>query len=1399
MHTVFEASTGHRPAGSSPLAVEAPTSIADKTALAISTGPRPAGNSILMSTAYQRHINTNVNTFKTVDPKARPAPGPAVTSAGSLSEGPCIDKAELQDIAKIAGCTLTLDGCADDSGTHAVCPAFCSPSNSFLATDVAGKMVWLHPPYHAIQPFIQHYKQCKAKDPHNTGACIMVPKWAASWRTLLSGMQLLREYPAKTPIMHFKGAARGSTGDNIGISAEPQEPASPQGVPFPMQVYYDPPTTSCQEQLAGLTADSLTMLFQGKIAGAQAKVLCDSGATSCFINADTARRVGIAINPAQGGAVTLGDGSSMPVVGTCKLQLTLQAYHGRVECYAAKLAPQFDVILGDAWLTQHKAALDFGAKALILKKGTRRIKIQCNQYAAHKLKRKGADASLGLLSSLQVKRAVRQGAQVYLAMVQQVHDVPGPPDSPDPEGQEPMIHPEGLADPAALQELLAEYKDVFPPALPPGLPPERGGPGHTINLEPNSKPPFRPVYRLSPLELQEVKKQLAELLEKGYIEPSSSPFGAPVLFVQKKDGSLRMCVDYRALNKLTVKNRYPLPRIDDLFDALQGATCFSSLDLMSGYHQIRVAPADVEKTAFRTPIGHFQFRVLPFGLCNAPATFQTEMNRIFGDELGKSLLVYLDDILVFSKTPEEHLQHLRHVLTKLREHNFYAKMSKCEFNKPELAYLGHIVGREGIKPDPKKVAVVQAWPTPTTVSDLRQFLGLANYFRKFILAYAATARPLNDLLKEGTGYQWTDGCQEAFDLIKEKLATAPVLRVSDPALPYELISDASIVGTGAVLLQEGRPIAFTSAKLSPAERNYSTTEQEMLGVVRALQEWRCYLEGAQRFKVVTDHNPLTFFDSISLLSRRQARWQEFLSRFDFEWVFRPGRINVADPLSRAPHMANLGCLNALTRSAANEQAVESVTHRDFHQRLQAGYAADPWFQVPSNLEGLQQQGQHSLWYKGDALVIPDVPELRNECIAQVHDDPWAGHFGVTKTTKAAQQYYWWPGLARDVKAYVTTCASCQRNKPSNRKPGGLLRPLPVPGRRWDSVSLDLITHLPTTKAGNDAIVVFVDRLSKMVHAVPCKTSIDAPELARMLVDRVISKHGTPKELVSDRDPRFTSNFWREFCAGQSITMSMSSGAHPETDGQTERANRVLEEVLRHYVAPSQDNWDELLPMAEFAINNAWQESVQNTPFMLNFGQHPRTPATMHLELKVPAAADFTTGIEQAVQRAKQLLLAAQDRQKAHADRRREQVTYSVGDEVLLCTKNIKLQFNGTRKLLPRFIGPFKICKMINPVAFELELPTTMKRMHPVFHTSVLKPYKKGAREQPPPPPILMDEDGDPFYEVEDILKHRHSGRRRQYLVKWQGYGPEHNSWVLENDLTEEAFQAYWRKTERPRR
>ncbi|KAJ9516842.1 hypothetical protein QJQ45_027257 [Haematococcus lacustris] len=1003
----------------------------------------------------------------------------------------------------------------------------------------------------------------------------------------------------------------------------------------------------------------------------------------------------------------------------------------------------------------------------------------------------------------------------------------------------------------ALNALLDEYADVFAPIT--SLPPERPV-GHAIPLVPDARPSVVPQYRMSQDEHAELKKQVQDLLAKGMIEPSSCPFAAPILFVKKKSGELRMCLDYRQLNKITIRDQYPLPRIDDLFIKLSGCTVFSSLDLQAGYNQIRITPEDVPKTAFRTPDGHYQFKVLSFGLCNAPATFQRVMNDAFAPVLNQCALVYLDDILVMSKSVDEHLKHLRKVFDLLRLNKLFAKQSKCEFMRTTLKFLGHVIFAGAIAVDPEKIKSISSWPVPQSLQQLQSFLGAANFVRKFVHNFSVLAAPLTDLCgKAGDSFLWHNWPADelkAFASLKAAVAQVPMLRLPDHTQPFQVYCDASLQGVGAVLMQDGYPLAYLSKKLSSAERNYTTGEQELLALITACKEWRCYLEGVP-FTLFTDHKPLTALPTQKVLSRRQARWMEFLSRFTFDLQYLPGDANPADPLSRipaGPQDCAMVCVVTTRRQAKQSlergevrvaqalpqvppvgtpsnapTAVDALAPRPtvsdnpvaaHHSRLPEleapsaadtsvhypaapahpleladhlvhGYRLDPAFTAEADLSGMYMD-DHGLWRRTGkgTVMVPNDPELREYILHEMHDAAYAGHVGITKTLERLSRVFYWDTMRADVRHYVTTCDACQRDKSSTLKPGGLLNPLSIPDYRWESVSMDLITKLPSASHGFDAICVFVDRLSKMVHFVPCKESMNAKGFARLFVDNVFKLHGLPKDMVSDRGPHFHNTFWHHVQKLLGMRVSLSSSYHPQSDGQTERYNRVLEEMLRHYISPTQADWPDYLSLAEFAVNNSWQESIKSTPFLVNTGQSPITPMLHSLPDKgrCPEGLSYATWWQEAVAKAKLCMQAAQQRQAAYANQDRRDVHYKVGQMVLLSTKNMRLKPGKARKLLPRFVGPFKVLDLVGQVAVNLQLPASMSRLHPVFHVSLIKPYTGTDVGFMPPPVEWLDE--EPVYYVERLLDHRHvhAGKAKEYLVQWEGYDADHNTWEPRSNL-----------------
>ncbi|KAE8238369.1 hypothetical protein A4X06_0g8816, partial [Tilletia controversa] len=1075
-----------------------------------------------------------------------------------------------------------------------------------------------------------------------------------------------------------------------------------------------------------------------------------------------------------------------------------------------------DVILGRPWLSRHNPDIDWTTGTILKLRSTPNplVKPRTSLSPSPPVKSSSpAPVRISVVSRGALAKLARS-EKVYVAFIQPTSS-PAPSPSPSPDEEALKKHSD---------DMLERFSPVFPEKLPSGLPPDRRV-QHRIDEYPESTPVNGPLYRHSEKELKALRDFIAEEVDAGRIRPSASPYASPVLFVPKKDGTLRICYDYRALNKQTIKDRYPLPRIDDLLDRLRRAKYFSKIDLKSGYNQIQVLEDHVHKTAFKTRYGNYECLVMPFGLCNAPGTFQRLMNDLFRPFLDRFVIVYLDDILIYSETLEEHQRHVAQVLKLLQDEQLYAARQKCELFKTSTEFLGHIVSGDGVSMDPKKTDSIESWPTPKCVRDIQVFLGMANFYRRFIKNFSTMAEPLTRLLTKSLPFAWGPEQDHSFSSLKQSFQSAPVRRIFRPDLPIRVSTDSSDFGIGGVLEQKfehrWHPIAFESRKLTPAERNYPIREKELLAIVHCLTVWRIYLEDVEDFEVFTDHHSLQYFKTQKELNKRQARWQELLCNFTYTIKYIPGPSNsVPDVLSRRPDYLNF--VRLLPGSAATSVLTSvsaETTSRQLHfdpaaSSIQvnaigisspiSGFLLDvktatpdtSEFKLLSDTSTSRTRSQHN-HLRGlllqDGLIVKDnnrlfVPseQLRLQVLREHHDAPLGGHLGTDKTLATINRNYYWPGMDDMVRKYIKTCDLCQRIKPSTHKPYGALDPLSAPSNPWSSVSMDFITDLPKSRSGFTAIFVVVDRFSKMVHFYPCNMDgLDALATAKLFL-KVIALHGVPDSIVSDRDPRFKSAFWQSLMKLLGVKLNISSAYHVQTDGQTERTNRTLEHILRPYFSYQQDDWDELLPMAEFAVNNAPSATTGVSPFQANYGRHPRTPSTLGISVPAPASVTLAEDINALHQEMHDRILKAQARQKHHADKRRTDFEFNINDLVLLSTENIKTT-RPSKKLDFRRAGPFKILSKVGKVSYKLDLPSSMSGLHPVFHISMLEPYHDPASGSslprapaPPPPDIINDM---PEYEVETILAKRTYRRQVQYLVKWVGYPLHDATWEAADHLS----------------
>lgn len=974
---------------------------------------------------------------------------------------------------------------------------------------------------------------------------------------------------------------------------------------------------------------------------------------------------------------------------------------------------EFDVIFGMDWLKDHRAVFHCRDEKVTLRnqKGKR------VSYSNSKSK-----PGVKIVSAMKMLKMRLKGNEVFLCKVTEVSEGVKLEDIP----------------------VVRNYPDVFPEELP-GIPPERDV-EFGIDVIPGTAPISKAPFRMAPSEMQELKTQLQELVEKGFIRPSVSPWGAPVLFVKKKDGSMRLCIDYRELNKVTIKNKYPLPRIEDLFDQLKGAGVFSKIDLRSGYHQIPVKKDDIQKTAFRTRYGHYEFVVMPFGLTNAPAVFMDQMNRSFHELLDVCVVVFIDDILVFSKDEEEHAKHLERVLDILRKQKWYAKFSKCEFWLTEVAFLGHVINKEGVKVDPAKIKAILEWASPSSVAEVRSFLGLAGYYRRFVHNFSIIARPLTNLMKKDCKFRWSEDCEKAFQLLKEKLTTAPVLALPTEGEGYEVFSDASKNGLGCVLMQQGKVIAYASRQLKVHEKNYPTHDLELAAVVFALKIWRHYLYGVP-CKIYTDHKSLKYIFTQKELNMRQRRWLELIKDYDLTLEYKEGKANrVADALSRKSGPL-LNFMRVLSKDLCEEfrkLEIEVVSlggvkarlsamssEPDLYAELREKQQNDPKLQkiraakAQGRAENFTVAENGTMKFKG-RWCVPNDPFLKDEIMKEAHNTPYSVHPGGSKMYKDLKLSFWWPGMKKDVAEFVAKCLVCQKVKIEHQRPGGLLQPLPIPAWKFDSVSMDFVMGLPNAAGGLNAVWVIVDRLTKVARFIPMKKTWSMEQMAEAYSNEIIRLHGVPREIVSDRDPRFLSHFWSSLQKAFGTNLKLSTAFHAATDGQTERTIQTLEDMLRACALEFQGSWVKSLSLVEFSYNNSYHSSIQMAPYEALYGRKCRSPTFWSdISDTLVLGPELIQATVEKVKVIQAKMKAAQDRQKSYADLGRRPIAFNVGDKVLLKVSPMKgvSRFGVKGKLSPKYVGPYEVLERVGEVAYRLALPVELSKVHNVFHVSQLRRYR----------------------------------------------------------------------------
>ena len=849
-------------------------------------------------------------------------------------------------------------------------------------------------------------------------------------------------------------------------------------------------------------------------------------------------------------------------------------------------------------------------------------------------------------------------------------------------------------------------------------------------------PTHRMPYAQSESVRNSIREHVQELLRQGIDQPSFSPWASAPHIVPKKDGTTRMVIDYRPVNRVTQRDSYPLPNIQLCLNCLRGATIFSCIDLSSGFHQIAMASEDIPKTAFTTHDGLYEFLRLPFGLKNSPATFQRTMDKVLAQMKWRKIIVFLDDILVFSRSFDEHLTHLKECFDCLESAGLTIKPSKATFCIPGVSFLGHFIDAEGVKMQPSKLEAVKCYPRPVSLRDVRAFLGLCSYYRKFLEHFAEIAKPLSDLTKKDTPLTWTEDCEKAFQELKQRLLSFPTLHHYDPDLPVELHCDSSGHGLGAVIAHRLpdnslHPVQYASRLLSKSEENYSTTDKESLAVIWAVTKFQMYL--GKHFKIYTDHKALSWMESKERLPPRLLRFALELQAYDYEIIYKPGKLNAdADALSRYPVsppedteeklvVATLSLIKGRQDRLAHEERtlLEEMRQEQLHDPLLLPIieALQRYEQKENSTErpcppGISKRyalingilHRRVLRNNAEQIVMCVPRRMREKVMFALHDDVYGCHMGVAKTLARLRERFFFHDMEKYVRDYIKTCVKCQVRKKEARVPYGRLMSVLPPDTPFAQIAIDIWGPVTRSRAGMQYVVVACDYLTRYVE-MKALSAATSKQVARFLLDNVIKTHGFVRRILSDRGTCFLSNVMQEFYHQCSIEKINTTPYRPQTDGLVEAFNKSLGNMISHYVSEDQKDWDKHLSIMQLAYNSSVNTATKQAPFTLLFGRKACIP--LDIELNTPQGIMQANDIKEAWTRAKAAIARSQERSAKYYNASRREPDFKEGDMVL--------KFNPTpsrtltNKLRPRYHqDPMKIVDCLGNNVYRL-LPTAASK------------------------------------------------------------------------------------------
>ena len=929
---------------------------------------------------------------------------------------------------------------------------------------------------------------------------------------------------------------------------------------------------------------------------------------------------------------------------------------------------------------------------------------------------------------------------------------------------------------ARLLKLIRENRDIFSTC-----PTDLGCTDlfpHAIDTG-DAQPIRQRAFRANPTAKAEISRQIKQQLENDIIEPSVSEWASPVVLVRKKSGEMRFTIDYRKLNAVTRPKNFPLPTMEDIFDTLgeSNATVFSTLDMQSGYWQQKLDQASAHKSAFICHEGLFQYKRVPFGLQGSPGAFMRVMTEVLRDLNWKTALVYMDDILIFSRTFEDHLTHLQEVFGKLREANLKLNPRKCKFAAKEVKYLGHVLSKDGIAVDTSKTDAVRTFPRPRNATEVRAFLGLANYYRRFVNGFADVAAPLNRLVSKNVKFQWDDACDDAFQELKKRLTSPPILAFPDFNKQFILYTDASGFAISYILGQKdekGREtvVAYGGRALRASEKNWSITDRECLALVEGIKHFRVYL-ASKRFQVYTDHSALTFVKKLKEVETqgRHARWAIALQGYQMDINHKKGaKLSNADGLSRREYPSVNGINGTKDKSQSNKMSqTESDILQDFNplaslaeitevtaEELKQQQRDDPDFadiiryiedrELPDDQNVrrrvtteaqdyvLDDGVLHHLYYpKGrghrvDRLVkqlaVPHT--MRDDVLKSYHDSLLGGHQGKDRTYQTIRYKYFWPNMYSDITIYIRTCLECQRAKQDNHKHPAPLRPLPI-GDVFSRVHLDIMGPLKTSADGYKHVLVISCAFSKWIEIYPLKT-ITAIEVADLFYRNFICRYGAPDKILTDRGQQFMSKVLQEICNIFQITKLKTSSYRPQTNATVERANSSILAKLRAYIKDDQSNWPELLAPIMFAMYTSIStESTQYSPYFLLYGKEVRTPldtALTHTQIQGANAQEYIDNVHREMHRAREIagrnMEDAQNKYKTQHDKRASEPEFRVQDRVWI--DNRKKTVGLTPKLCNKWLGPFYVTRDCGNNTYRVRRCADHMEMKSAIHADRMKLY-----------------------------------------------------------------------------